>query len=298
MRWGFAGCIIDSVLGIAELNRAGTGIWKDARTRRLERLRYAWRRHSCLRVPGTFQSPVKNGLKMRRGFTLVFQFSFAFARRAGNLRAAMTPHEKPSPSGESPAPGKRAHPPRRSRRGGRGRRRPGPRPGAGSAVASPAVDETIGPEAAGAPIPADAESTAAEAPLPDSPIEEARREAAEAAVVESREYREPREDERREERARPERHERRDFKPATPAAVAEAIEEVTRIIASLRQVLDQMDEILETLELAEVQKTADEREIQSLRNALRQFDRRGPGPRQEAPGHEHRSPEPRRDRRR
>jgi hypothetical protein len=48
-----------------------------------------------------------------------------------------------------------------------------------------------------------------------------------------------------------------------------------------------MEEILETLEVAEAQKTADEREIVSLRQALRQFDRggdvaeRGPAPRRD-----------------
>lgn len=232
------------------------------------------------------------------GFAPDLQFSIAFAGHAGNLRAAMTPHEEPSPSGGTPAPEKRARPAGRSRRGGRGRRRPGPRLDDRPATVSPAVDETIGMDTAGEPMPADLESTAAEAPLPDSPMEEARREAADASIVENREYREPREPAPREEWARPERPERRDFKPAAPAAVAEAIEEVTQIIATLRQVLDQMDEVLETLELAEVQKTADEREIQSLVSALRQLDRRGPGPRQDAPPQDHRSPEPRRDRRR
>ena len=122
----------------------------------------------------------------------------------------------------------------------------------------------------------------ADAPLPDSEIEEARREVAEASAIEERE---PREEypapvrPLREER--PPRPERRDFKPAAPAAVTECIEEVNRIMTSLRQVLDTMEEILETLELAEAQKTADEREIQSLHNALRQMDRRGPEPRRE-----------------
>lgn len=69
------------------------------------------------------------------------------------------------------------------------------------------------------------------------------------------------------------RLERKDFQPASPVAVSEAIDEVNRVITQLKQVLDTMEEILETLELAEVQKTADEREIQYLRNALRQFDR-------------------------
>ena len=80
---------------------------------------------------------------------------------------------------------------------------------------------------------------------------------------------------------RPARPERRDFQPASPAAVSEAIEEVSRVITSLQQSLATMEEILETLELAEVQKTGDEREIQSLRNALRQFDRPGPEARRE-----------------
>jgi hypothetical protein len=84
--------------------------------------------------------------------------------------------------------------------------------------------------------------------------------------------------------------ERRDFKPASPAAVTEAIDEVNIIITSLKQVLDTMEEILETLELAEVQKTADEREIQSLRNALRNIDRRIPEPRREGRERENREP--------
>jgi hypothetical protein len=111
--------------------------------------------------------------------------------------------------------------------------------------------------------------------------------AAETSVVQEAKAPQLREERIQREAPRVERHERRDFKPAPPAAVAEAIEEVNEIIASLKLVLDQMEEILETLELAEVQKTADEREIQSLRSALRQLDRRGAGGRQEP----HRSPE-------
>jgi hypothetical protein len=91
----------------------------------------------------------------------------------------------------------------------------------------------------------------------------------------------------------PPREPRRDFKPASPAAVTEAIDEVNRVIVSLREALDTMDEILETLELAEVQKTADEREIQSLRNAMRNFDR----PSSSEPRREPRSDDRRRGRR-
>ena len=56
----------------------------------------------------------------------------------------------------------------------------------------------------------------------------------------------------------------------TPAsAIGQAIEEVTQIVESLKQTLDQMEEVLELVELAERQKLADEREIESLRQALR-----------------------------
>ena len=132
--------------------------------------------------------------------------------------------------------------------------------------------------------------------MADSPIEEARHEAAEEFVREREEEREHAPD--HPERSYPERAERRDFKPAPPAAIADAITEVNQIITSLKQVLDQMEEVLETLELAEVQKNVDEREIESLRYALRQVERRGGEPRYE----QHSQPpsarhEPRRGRR-
>jgi hypothetical protein len=143
--------------------------------------------------------------------------------------------------------------------------------------------------------------------LPDQSVVEApvHEESAEEERPGAAQRIEEREDDRhetlREERQfTPVRREPRDFKPAAPAAVAEAIEEVNQIIASLKQALDQMEEVLETLELAEVQKTADEREIQSLRQGLHQLDRRGPRERQEQQRQErenqeqHRSPEPRR----
>jgi len=44
---------------------------------------------------------------------------------------------------------------------------------------------------------------------------------------------------------------------------------VNHIIESLKEALDEMDEVLETLELVRAQKGADEREIESLRRALR-----------------------------
>jgi hypothetical protein len=58
----------------------------------------------------------------------------------------------------------------------------------------------------------------------------------------------------------------------TPAsAIGQAIEEVTQVVESLKQTLDQMEEVLELVELAERQKLADEREIESLRQALRRI---------------------------
>jgi len=54
-------------------------------------------------------------------------------------------------------------------------------------------------------------------------------------------------------------------------ALSRAVEEARQIVASLEQVLEQMEEVREVIELAERQKTADEREIESLRRALRRI---------------------------
>jgi hypothetical protein len=61
--------------------------------------------------------------------------------------------------------------------------------------------------------------------------------------------------------------------PAHPEAIRQAIDEVMQVIASLRESLEQLDEVLELLEEAERQKTADERDIESLRQQLRRFHR-------------------------
>ena len=52
-----------------------------------------------------------------------------------------------------------------------------------------------------------------------------------------------------------------------------AIEEVNGIIDTLRTALDEMEEVLEMLEVFERQQSLDEREIESLRRALRQGHR-------------------------
>ena len=55
------------------------------------------------------------------------------------------------------------------------------------------------------------------------------------------------------------------------SAIHQAIDEVMEIVEALKRAVDQMEEVLELVELAERQKLADEREIESLRRALRQF---------------------------
>jgi hypothetical protein len=67
-----------------------------------------------------------------------------------------------------------------------------------------------------------------------------------------------------------------DVSPApagSQGSVYKAIEEVSAIVDFLRGALDDMEEVLEMLELFERQKNADEREIESLRRALRQMHR-------------------------
>ncbi len=59
------------------------------------------------------------------------------------------------------------------------------------------------------------------------------------------------------------------------SAISQAVNEVMQIVASLKQTLEQMEEVLELVELAERQKLTDEREIESLLRALRQFQSRG-----------------------
>lgn len=61
--------------------------------------------------------------------------------------------------------------------------------------------------------------------------------------------------------------------PASRATIQGTIEQVNEIIHTLKESLEQMDEVLELLEYFERQGDADEREIESLRRALRQLQR-------------------------
>jgi uncharacterized protein Yka (UPF0111/DUF47 family) len=58
------------------------------------------------------------------------------------------------------------------------------------------------------------------------------------------------------------------------SSISQAIDEVMQIIETLKHVVEQMEDVLEMAEVAERQKLADEREIDSLRRALRQLQQR------------------------
>jgi hypothetical protein len=76
-------------------------------------------------------------------------------------------------------------------------------------------------------------------------------------------------------------------KPVSP--VAKAADDVRQIVESLEHTLEHMEEVLRLVELAEDQKLGDEREIESLRRALRRVQVPRGEPMRE------RRPEPRRD---
>ncbi len=55
------------------------------------------------------------------------------------------------------------------------------------------------------------------------------------------------------------------------SVIHQTVDEVRHIVESLEQALEQMVEVLRLVELAEQQKFADERELESLRRALRRI---------------------------
>jgi hypothetical protein len=57
------------------------------------------------------------------------------------------------------------------------------------------------------------------------------------------------------------------------SSVQKAIDEVNGVVDTLRGALDDMEEVLEMLEMFERQQNVDEREIESLRRAVRQIHR-------------------------
>jgi len=169
----------------------------------------------------------------------------------------MTPDEKPGIGPERSAGSEISQPVRGSRRPpgrgyrGRGRRPLGPLAAAGQSPRQERLPQKEpGGDVALEPLQAGAEPASRQAVAPPLPV------------------RQPR--------------------ASSPAGVQKAIEEVNRIIQTLKETLDDMEEVLETLEFAERQKNADEREIESMRRALRQLQRPREG---EAP-HPERRPAP------
>jgi hypothetical protein len=69
-------------------------------------------------------------------------------------------------------------------------------------------------------------------------------------------------------------------------ALSEAIEEVTQVIGALKQTLYDLEEVLEILEDTELQKNADQREIERLRQVIRQMNQ----PRTESDRQQSRAP--------
>lgn len=61
--------------------------------------------------------------------------------------------------------------------------------------------------------------------------------------------------------------------PASRLSIQKAIDDVNEIVANLKETHELMDEVLEMLEQFERQGNADEREIESLRRALRHLQR-------------------------
>ena len=176
--------------------------------------------------------------------------------------SGMSESEAPVPSPSAISAAKPADDDRRrhrGRRGGRGRRKPEagtiarqtPPP---AESAPPAPAETAAPEpparpASPAPAPAPAPSPA---PEPKPLLQRIQRLTERGAV-------------HRATIAEPAHH---------GSAISQAIDEVMEIVAALKGAVDQMEDVLELVELAERQKLGDEREIESLRRALRNVHQR------------------------
>jgi hypothetical protein len=182
------------------------------------------------------------------------RFFIAFARRGVILTTRMP--EESSPESNRPVPAKISGPRRRGRRGGRGRGR-GLRPPAPEGAAEP-------PPVADPAAPVEAASPVEALPPQNEPPIRLREEMPVRPAPSS---------------AR--------FQPAIPvqravrtdgSAISQAVNEVMRIVESLRRTLEDMEEVLELVEIAERQKITDEREIEALLRALRQFQSRGERP--------------------
>jgi len=148
--------------------------------------------------------------------------------------------EEQKPESNLPDVSKRPGPPRRrGRRGGRGRRRP--------ISAAPVSDQPTLAESSAQPV--------------EPPIR--LREEMPMRPAPSRQKFQP-----------PVSAPRAPKREGSP--LLQAADEVAEVIESLKQTLAQMEEVMELIELAERQKLTDERDIESLRRALRQLQSRRP----------------------
>lgn len=163
----------------------------------------------------------------------------------------MTPEEQSAASGAAaPNPSSRSGPPRRHR-GFRPSRRPPRRPSPPSGPKDvPPSDETRSETLEAEPVEESMPAHIAEEPI-DEP-----------------------EGQRGEQGGDPPRQDPSSARRAEAGpAIREAIEQLQNINKDLEHLLLEMQKALETLEEAEVQKYADERDIESLRAALRQLNR-------------------------
>jgi hypothetical protein len=182
---------------------------------------------------------------------------------------------------------------RRGNRGGRGRRRSPIAAAEGTASGQEQATDDIANERASAEDETVAQNEERDEVRPETPVESATPEQEEKHVIEkgrpSHTHQPP---QRPNPRSQPPRQ---PTKPATPeqisSAVGEAIEDVYRITETLKRVLDDLDELLETLELAERQKLEDERELDTLRRAMRQVTQRPQLQQQRPQQPQHRSPQ-------
>jgi len=158
----------------------------------------------------------------------------------------MPEEQQPQPI---PSQSEKRNPRPRGHRGGRGRGR-GPRvPREGAKEMPPSA-----PSVESADVP----------PAQEQPARE--------PVRERREIREP--------RAIPAPQPPRNF---SASAIAHAVDDVQQIVEALEHALEQMEEVLKLVQTAEQQKIGDEREIESLRRALRKFQPSRNQPRETPP---------------
>ncbi len=196
----------------------------------------------------------------------------------------MAPEEEPNPGEHQPQSSESRDPGRPPRRSGRGRRGRGRRARHPDRRAPEQPRDEAGP--AIEPLHAPAELAPSEEESPEQTAREETIEAREEAPTErvmedseqapTEEYQPEPEPETALEpeaaRAEP-GFSAGELEPSSPPTIQQAIDQVTDVTEALRKALDDMEQVLEMLEEIERQSGADQREIESLRRALRQLHR-------------------------